>query len=45
MALPAAEGEHWTAHAVIPPASSKFLQMRLSPSSCFDDGEVRPWDR
>jgi hypothetical protein len=41
--LPEAELEHWAASA-LPPASSRvFISMRLSPGSCFDDGELRPW--
>jgi hypothetical protein len=41
--LPESEREHWAFHAAILPASKMFLQMRLAPSACFDDGEVRPW--
>jgi len=41
--LPEAEREHWAFHATALPASKMFLQMRLAPGSCFDDGEVRPW--
>jgi hypothetical protein len=41
--LPLEEREHWAAHAVVLPSSKMFLQMRLAPGSCFDDGEVRPW--
>jgi hypothetical protein len=43
-ALPDAEREHWALHAT--PASGysdMFLRMALSPSSCFDDGDLRPW--
>ncbi len=43
MHLPAAEKEHWAAHALTLPPSKMFLQMRLSPGSCFDDGELRYW--
>jgi hypothetical protein len=43
LGLPAAEREHWALHATIAPSSSKFLQMRLAPNSCFDDGEIRAW--
>jgi hypothetical protein len=42
--LPEAEREHWAAHVVALPMSDAFLQMQLQPSSCFDDGEVRPWE-
>ncbi|MPZ48292.1 MAG: hypothetical protein GEU75_03095 [Dehalococcoidia bacterium] len=45
LGLPEAEREHWAQHAIVLPASSKFLQMRLNPSACFDDGEVREWER
>ncbi len=41
--LPEAEREHWTAFAALLPASAMFLQMRLAPGSCFDDGDLRPW--
>jgi hypothetical protein len=42
--IPEAERDHWAEHAVAPPLSAKFLQMQLTPNSCFDDGEVRPWE-
>jgi hypothetical protein len=42
--LPAAEREHWAQHAVSLPMSRMYLQMRLQPGSCFDDGEVRRWE-
>ena len=41
--LPEAEREHWAAFAQSLPSSRMFLQMRLTPGSCFDDGEVRKW--
>jgi hypothetical protein len=41
--LPETEREHWAQFAVIAPSSRMFLQMRLSPSACYDDGEVRSW--
>jgi hypothetical protein len=41
--LPEAEREHWSQFALLLPASKMFLSMRLSPSACFDDGEVRAW--
>ena len=44
LGLPPEDRDHWAAHVIALPASSKFLQMRLSPSACFDDGEVRTWD-
>lgn len=42
--LPEGEREHWVGHVVTPPLSRAFLQMRLHPGSCIDDGEVRAWD-
>jgi hypothetical protein len=43
-ALPESEREHWAAHAAPPSGySDMFLRMQLSPSSCFDDGDLRPW--
>lgn len=41
--LPDAEREHWAQHLVALPLSERFLQMRLSPGACIDDGETRPW--
>jgi hypothetical protein len=42
--LPEPEREHWAQHAVALPMSQMYLQMRLAPGSCFDDGEVRSWE-
>jgi hypothetical protein len=42
--LPDEEREHWAMHVVTLALSEKFLQMRLSPGSCIDDGEPQPWD-
>ena len=42
--LPELERDHWAFHATILPASKIFLQARLSPAACLDDGEVRPWE-
>lgn len=42
--LPESEREHWAGHVIALPMSQAFLQMQLQPSSCFDDGEVRPWE-
>ena len=44
LTLPEAEREHFASYACLLPASTMFLQMRLAPGSCFDDGEVRPWE-
>jgi hypothetical protein len=41
--LPEAEQEHWAQFALIAPSSRMFLQMRLAPAACHDDGEVRSW--
>jgi hypothetical protein len=40
--LPEDDRDHWAAHAwgVV---SNSFIRMQLSPGSCFDDGDVRPW--
>jgi hypothetical protein len=44
MQLPESERDHWAMHsAVIVALSDNFLRMQLSPMSCFDDGDVRPW--
>ena len=42
--LPEQEREHWARHVATPPLSQMFVQMRLTPGSCFDDGELRPWE-
>jgi len=41
--LPESEWEHWVSHLVTPSASERFLQMRLSPGACIDDGEPQQW--
>jgi len=43
-ALPEAEREHWAQHVVALPLSQRFLQMRLAPGACIDDGGVRAWE-
>lgn len=43
LALPENEREHFAAFAMLLPASKMFLSMRMSPGSCFDDGELRSW--
>jgi hypothetical protein len=43
LTLPEAEREHFAGHARLLPASRMFIQMRIAPGACFDDGEVRPW--
>ena len=43
--LPEDEREHWAQHALPLPSMSRFfLQARLAPGGCIDDGEVRPWE-
>jgi len=42
--LSAEERDDWAQHALTLPASKMMLQMRLQPSACHDDGEVRPWE-
>ena len=42
--LPEQEREHWARHVAALPLSQMFVQMRLTPGSCFDDGELRPWE-
>jgi hypothetical protein len=42
-ALPEDERVHWAACALAGPSSRMFLQMRLAPGACYDDGEVRSW--
>ena len=44
LALPEDDRAHWASHtAALYEPSEMFLRMQLSPSSCFDDGELRPW--
>jgi hypothetical protein len=42
--LPENEWEHWIAHLAPAPASAAFIQMRMTPSACIDDGETRDWE-
>ncbi len=41
--LPEAEREHWLAHLLDVPLSAAFLQMRLAPGACIDDGDTEAW--
>ena len=41
--IPEEDRQHWAEHAVALPASRMYLQMRMAPGSCFDDGDVRDW--
>lgn len=41
--LPEDEREHWLTHLIEEPASIAFLQMRLSPVACIEDGDTEPW--
>lgn len=41
--IPPGERGHWLDHGLIPPFSQAFIQMTLRPSSCYDDGDLRPW--
>jgi hypothetical protein len=41
--LPEPEWAHWIEHLVETPASATFLQMRLAPGACIDDGETVDW--
>jgi hypothetical protein len=42
--LPQDDREHWASFAVALPSSRMFLQMRLAPGACHDDGEPRKWE-
>src|SRR5688572_11070445 len=42
--LPDGEKEHWANHVVTLPFSLNFMQTRLAPASCADDGELRKWE-
>lgn len=44
LALPDEERAHWSSFATALPSSRMFLQMRLAPGACYDDGEVRTWE-
>jgi hypothetical protein len=41
--LPEDERVHWVSCGQAGPSSKMFLQMRLAPGACYDDGEVRSW--
>jgi hypothetical protein len=41
--LPESERDHWLEHLVPTPASLNFMQMRLTPGACIDDGEPQAW--
>ncbi|MEX2238097.1 MAG: hypothetical protein WEB00_11230 [Dehalococcoidia bacterium] len=41
--LPEKERNAWLEQIEAPPVSAAFLQMQMAPGSCFDDGEVEPW--
>ncbi len=44
LALPEDERTHWASHTAARfEPSEMFLRMQLSPGSCFDDGDLRPW--
>lgn len=43
--VPEAEREHWLSHLVALPHSRHFVRVRMSPGSCFDDGEIRSWPK
>ena len=39
--LPQSERQHWAQHVVGLPVSRNFLAIRMTPGSCFDDGDLR----
>ncbi len=41
--LPEVEREHWLAHVDAHLFSEAFAKMLMNPSSCADDGPIRPW--
>ena len=43
MHIPEADREHWSQHSTALTSSKMFLQMRLSPAACLDDGDLRKW--
>ena len=44
LSMPEDERAHWATHTAASfEQSEMFLRMQLSPSSCFDDGELRAW--
>ena len=42
--LPESEWAHWLEYLVQSPASAAFMQMRMTPSACIDDGETHDWE-
>ena len=41
--LPQEDRDHWAAFATLLLSSEMYMQMRLSPGACYDDGEIRSW--
>lgn len=41
--LPESERVHWLTHGLSLPLSQVYVQMQLSPGSCYDDGDLRGW--
>lgn len=41
--LPETERDHWASHVATLPLSELFVQTRLAPASCIDDGPLRAW--
>ena len=41
--LPEEEWDHWVEHFEPGPASASYLQMRMTPQACIDDGEPGEW--
>ena len=42
--LPEEEWAHWIAHLMTGPVSESYLQMRMTPAACIDDGEPGAWE-
>lgn len=42
--LPQEHLKHFLDHLVAPQMNVRFCQMQLQPGSCFDDGEIRPYE-
>src|SRR5438876_10540213 len=42
--LPSGERQHWAQHVVGLPVSRNFLSIRMTPGSCFDDGDLRDFN-
>ena len=41
--IPAAERDHWAAHAVTPALSANYVTVQVTHGTCVDDGDLTDW--